>query len=238
MKKIFNQTCGVLLAIISCTYIHSTQAQTLASTENYDRNGSTAQYAKQVKTLKNVLSELETAYKVSFIYKSELIGIQIDNYDNKSFATLEEALEELLKPRGLSFRKVRDNFFIVLKNDQSGKLIRKINRFQESASEASFSNNLLISRINQLGLITTQIAAVDVSGKVTGEDGTGLPGVNVTVKGTTTGTVTDATGTYRLTVPDNATLVFSYIGYVTEEVAVGTRTTVDIRLVPDIKSLN
>ncbi len=78
-----------------------------------------------------------------------------------------------------------------------------------------------------------------VSGKVTDSgDGSALPGVSVAVKGTTTGTTTGADGRYTLAaVPDNATLVFSFIGFTNEEVVAGTRTTIDIALVSDIKSL-
>lgn len=78
-----------------------------------------------------------------------------------------------------------------------------------------------------------------VSGTVTAqEDNSALPGVNITVKGTTTGTVTDASGAYSLSVPDNnTTLVFSYIGYKTQEIAVGTRSTIDLALTADISSL-
>ncbi|MFN7372767.1 MAG: carboxypeptidase-like regulatory domain-containing protein, partial [Cyclobacteriaceae bacterium] len=62
-----------------------------------------------------------------------------------------------------------------------------------------------------------------ITGKVTAsEDGSPLPGVNVLVKGTTGGTVTDANGSYTVSVPsEGATLVFSFIGYVSQEVEVG-----------------
>jgi TonB-linked SusC/RagA family outer membrane protein len=77
-----------------------------------------------------------------------------------------------------------------------------------------------------------------VTGKVTSEEG-GIPGVNVLLKGATTGTTTNAQGNYSLAVPDgNSTLVFSYIGYATEEIAIGNRSVVDVSLVPDIKSLS
>src|SRR5690349_20509799 len=77
-----------------------------------------------------------------------------------------------------------------------------------------------------------------VTGKVTASTGEGsLPGVSVSVKGTTQGTTTGADGSYSLPVADNATLVFSYIGYTPEEVVVGNRTVLDVVLVPDIKSL-
>ncbi|UCH15106.1 MAG: TonB-dependent receptor, partial [Bacteroidales bacterium] len=77
-----------------------------------------------------------------------------------------------------------------------------------------------------------------IAGKITDESGMGLPGVNVVEKGTQNGTVTDAEGNYALTITDaNAVLVFSYIGYLTEEIAVGDQTIIDINLVPDIASL-
>ncbi|RZK23339.1 MAG: SusC/RagA family TonB-linked outer membrane protein, partial [Hymenobacter sp.] len=76
-----------------------------------------------------------------------------------------------------------------------------------------------------------------VSGRIVDEKGTGLPGVNVIVKGTTTGTQTDADGRYTIQAPDGATLVFSFVGYTSQEVAVGGRATVDVALAPDSKSL-
>lgn len=76
-----------------------------------------------------------------------------------------------------------------------------------------------------------------VSGRIVDEKGAGLPGVNVIVKGTTTGTQTDADGRYTIQAPDGATLVFSFVGYASQEVAVGGRATVDVALAPDSKSL-
>lgn len=69
-----------------------------------------------------------------------------------------------------------------------------------------------------------------VSGKVTDDGGEALPGVNVVIKGTTTGTTTDLDGNYRLSVDEGATLVFSFVGFETQEVEVGARTTIDISM--------
>ncbi len=78
-----------------------------------------------------------------------------------------------------------------------------------------------------------------IKGKITSETKEPLPGVSVVVKGTTTGASSDANGNYTIQTADgNATLVFSFIGYTTEEVAVGGRTTIDIEMVPDITSLS
>ncbi|QIP17530.1 TonB-dependent receptor [Spirosoma aureum] len=77
-----------------------------------------------------------------------------------------------------------------------------------------------------------------VTGTVTDPAGSKLPGVSVQIKGTQRGTNTDAEGKYNLTnVPDNATLVLSFIGYTSQEVAVGNRSTVDVKLADDTKAL-
>lgn len=68
-----------------------------------------------------------------------------------------------------------------------------------------------------------------VSGKVTGQDGQPLPGVTVVIKGTTRGTVTNSNGIYSLTgIPEDATLVFSFVGMLTQEVEVNNRTSIDV----------
>lgn len=78
-----------------------------------------------------------------------------------------------------------------------------------------------------------------VTGKVTAaEDGTPLPGVNVLVKGTTNGTVTDVDGNYKLSVPAGSVLVFSFIGLQTLEAEVGERAVVDTQLAADVKQLS
>lgn len=77
-----------------------------------------------------------------------------------------------------------------------------------------------------------------VSGKVTEDGGVAIPGVNILVKGTTKGTVTDIDGNYRIDVEEGATLVFSAIGYTTEEIEVGTRGVIDVNMVQDIRALS
>jgi len=94
-----------------------------------------------------------------------------------------------------------------------------------------------------LVLITGALAmaqTVQISGTVTGsEDGLPLPGVNITVKGTTIGAITGADGKYVLAVPTGAqTLVFSFIGFVTQEVPVQGRTTINIVLRQDLYNVD
>jgi TonB-linked SusC/RagA family outer membrane protein len=225
-----------IVCLLCCIHI-SSFAQTIAF-NNSATEGTHQQNADQSRTLKSILSELESRYGVSFIYKSELTDLKIEEYEQKKFSTLDETLTGLLKPRGLAFKKIRDNFYVVTRSSNS-KFIRKIsNQLQEDASQAILPSNQVVDRIGRLGLTLSSLADIGVSGRVTSENDEGLPGVNVTMKGATLGTVTDANGSYSLTVPENATLIFSYIGYVTEEVAVGNRTTINVKLIPDIKSLS
>ena len=82
---------------------------------------------------------------------------------------------------------------------------------------------------------------LDVSGKVTDKvNGQSLPGVSILIKGTNSGTITNVDGGYKLSLPDNsdATLVFSFIGYVSQEVKVGSQQVIDIKLDADVSSLN
>ncbi len=77
-----------------------------------------------------------------------------------------------------------------------------------------------------------------VSGKVSSSLGETLPGVSVKVKGSNLGTQTDAAGNFSLTVPDNAVLVFSYVGYVTQEIAVAGRTSISVSLVASTQKMD
>lgn len=79
----------------------------------------------------------------------------------------------------------------------------------------------------------------NVTGTVTDtDDGSAIPGVNVLIKGTSTGTITDANGSYSISINDGATLVFSFIGYSTQELAVGSRAIIDLSLDSDITQLS
>ncbi len=77
-----------------------------------------------------------------------------------------------------------------------------------------------------------------ISGTISDESGSPLPGVNVVLKGTTVGTITDLDGNYSLEVPSDETiLVISYLGYLSEEIQVGGQTTIDLTLTPSLEAL-
>lgn len=82
-------------------------------------------------------------------------------------------------------------------------------------------------------------AALTVTGIVRDENGQGFPGVNIIVKGTSSGTTTDVNGRYALQVEDdNATLVFSFVGYNEQEIALAGRTVLDVSMEPNLKALD
>ena len=85
------------------------------------------------------------------------------------------------------------------------------------------------------------VSAVErpITGRIVDETNSSLPGVSIVIKGTSRGTVTDADGRFKLDVPDaGSTLVFSFVGYTAQEVAVGSQTTLNLTMRADDKQLN
>ena len=77
-----------------------------------------------------------------------------------------------------------------------------------------------------------------VTGTVTDSGGNAMPGVNVVIRGISTGTTTDGSGKFAISAGTDAVLMFSFIGYSTQQVIVGSRSTVDVTLVEDAQQLN
>ncbi|MCF7567975.1 TonB-dependent receptor [Sabulilitoribacter arenilitoris] len=99
-----------------------------------------------------------------------------------------------------------------------------------------FNVNIVIAF---LFFATSVMAQKQISGNVNSADGQPLPGVSILVKGTTNGTSTDFDGNYAISnVADNATLVFSYLGFKTKEVLVGSQSTINVSLEEDIATLD
>ncbi|MEQ9442939.1 MAG: TonB-dependent receptor [Cyclobacteriaceae bacterium] len=157
-----------------------------------------------------------------------------------------------------AFRKIEQltNFNFVYNNEDIDDHIRLKSHYRNTSLydiliDISKNTKLAFKRVNsninvrklpkgQSATVTEEISVITVSGKVTAQvDGAGIPGVNVVVKGKTTGTVTDVEGLYSInTLDENDILVFSSIGYTTQEVGVNGRTTVDVALAEDVQSLN
>ena len=109
-----------------------------------------------------------------------------------------------------------------------------------SALTASVSSTSFHTSAYKPGAIDdSPFMAVTVTGVITDENGQGFPGVNIIVKGTSTGTATDVNGRYALTVEDeNATLVFSFVGYEEQEIPLNGRTVLDVQMKPNLQALD
>ncbi|MBT1702175.1 SusC/RagA family TonB-linked outer membrane protein [Chryseosolibacter indicus] len=101
-----------------------------------------------------------------------------------------------------------------------------------------FYRNLVVSAVMMFMCITSYAQEHLVSGTIKDVSGMGLPGVNILIKGTTRGTTTDTEGNFSISATPEEVLVISFIGYNTEEVPVGTQTTVDLTLTEDLQTLN
>jgi len=163
---------------------------------------------------------------------SERVQLQVDN------VTLKDALKEI----------ERQSEFTFLYNDASIDVNQVISVNTDKLSVNEILDAILRDKGIDYTIIDNQIvltrASVSlqekktVTGTITDSDsGTGLPGVTILEKGTSNGTITDLDGNFILSVADNAVLVISYVGYVTEEIGVAGMTRVNVTMVPDIISL-
>ncbi|MEQ9439359.1 MAG: TonB-dependent receptor [Cyclobacteriaceae bacterium] len=101
----------------------------------------------------------------------------------------------------------------------------------------------LIKKRGALGLllillsIPPALAQQTITGQITDETGESIPGANVLIQGTSTGSVADVDGNFRITASSDDILVFSFVGYLTETVEVGNQTVINVTMTPDIQSL-
>jgi hypothetical protein len=170
------------------------------------------------RALKNVLKELENKYKVSIAYKSEVLQDRVVKTDLGSTESLEEVLHELLKDHPLEFKKVRDDFYVI----EMEHAVRKPN---SSSNKKRVEDSTVEANIIVKGTVTSA------------SDQQTIPGVNILIKGTSIGTVTDFNGEYTLEAPEDGTLVFSSIGYATQEISINGREAIDVALADDLQNL-
>lgn len=104
------------------------------------------------------------------------------------------------------------------------------------------NNNIAVTAYNggeyDIEILEVVIVDVDISGKITDENGQGLPGATVVVKETSNGVTADLDGNYKLSVPEDAVLVISFVGYITQEVDIAGRSSVDLQMELDAAQLD
>ncbi len=152
-------------------------------------------------------------------------------------ASIQEVLDVLEKSTNLKFLYRNETL-----SSQKVTILAKDATIDEILSQTLANTDVSYKLLsNNLVVITPKgyLQQVTIAGKVIDPDGIAMPGVNVTVKGTTLGVMTDVDGKYSIKVGDsNATLIFSFVGYTSEEIAVQGRTQIDLTLTTDIKKLD
>lgn len=165
------------------------------------------------KEIKKVLSEIERKAQVRFTYSSAIVNvnrqISVDFKDQQ----LSDVLKNIFSA-DIAY-EVRGNRIIL----KPGNAIASEEKTRTEEPARYF--------------------AVEVNGKITDENGQPLPGANILEKGTTNGTTSDVDGNFSLSVMgESSVLIFSFIGYTTQEVPVGGQTTFNIQLEPDFRTLS
>jgi TonB-linked SusC/RagA family outer membrane protein len=151
-------------------------------------------------TVKEVLSRIEDQSEFYFMFSSKIIDVNREVLVDFENQKIEAVLDELFKATDVEFT-IKDRIIVL------------------TTPEVLSENSL------------TALQQRTITGKVTDKTGAPLPGVTVVVKGTTTGTITNADGKFSLTnIPENAFLVFSFVGMQSQEIAVSGKTTVTVVL--------
>ncbi|WP_234364191.1 SusC/RagA family TonB-linked outer membrane protein [Lunatibacter salilacus] len=119
---------------------------------------------------------------------------------------------------------------------RKGTLFLLLQGFLLSVTAASFA--AISPANNSVEAFLENDADITINGVIIDENEMPLPGVTITVRGTSTGTVTDVNGAYSIVAPENGTLVFSFIGFKAQTVAIGNRSTINLTMVEDIGALD
>lgn len=169
--------------------------------------------------LRNVLTSIERTTRVKFSYVPSLVKNQKVSVKAER-QPLNTVLKELLTPLQIRY-SVSGNYII-------------LNRQPEATPETRKMEGMLVP------LPYLHPVDISIKGVVTASDSKeGLPGVSVVVKGTQLGAITGGDGSYSIVVPnENAVLVFSFVGYATQEIPVFNRSQINLTLEADIKALS
>ncbi len=188
--------------------------------------------AKETK-LKSALMKLQQHYAVEILFEDRIVDpVSILNQNLDFSKTLESNLKAVLRNTKLSYKKIRKNTYVILlptaaEGSKDG---------QEKAEAASGIKTIAENQVSQNGKLT--VLAKEISGTVKDDSGEPLPGVNIMVKGSGSGTITGPDGSFFLNIENpEAILIFSFVGYLSQEVRVGDRQTFGIVLQTDEKAL-
>ncbi len=180
------------------------------ATESYSQNATLSLDMNDV-SVEEVLKTIENQSEFYFLYNHQLVDVIRKVNINVTNVNIKDLLGQLFAGTNVGYMIMGRQIVLTQK-----KMLKE---------DLSGSNGLQ--------------KAYEVTGKVTDEKGNPLPGVNIMIKGTTQGTVTDTDGDFVITVPDqNAVLIFSFIGYKSTEIVVGNNKSLNIQLQEDLLNLD
>jgi TonB-linked SusC/RagA family outer membrane protein len=222
MKKIFTEKlwklmkiCAVqgMIAILFCgvAFAHKNYAQVL------DRE---ITLSVTEAPFDQALNEIAYLAQAKFAYSPELLNVHDKITFQAEHRTVREILNEILLPRKIQYSVQNDGITISLK---------KIFRAQNGTSD--------YHNVTEASQSVVDKARAAITGVVTDLSKQPLAGVNILIKGSTNGTTSDAQGYFSIQAEENDILIFSFIGYASQEIKVGSQTTLQISLTEDIKSL-
>ena len=201
----------------------------------------------ELSTISEVLQELGEQHQVFFTYDSEALSqiqVQFEFKDNES---VDAAIQRLLTSTHYSYESFGEKYYVIYQKTKEGKKkvkkmryhFKEILKIEEGGVSLKRAPDNLDDRFfTVMTEVTSRSEEQQISGTVRDQEGEGLIGVNILVKGTNIGTVTDIEGKYNLAVPDDGnTLVFSSVGYISQEVNISGRSVIDVTLQEDITSL-
>ncbi len=203
---------------------------------------------EQKKPLTEIIEEFSERYKVFFSYDSKTVSEVESDFEFMANESLNHAMDRLLKPLGFRYESYGGKFFLIVKNTKKGtRKSNKLRRHLQKIQKLDGSGNVSIQRLRSKPLenikgvvnyLKKMKVEIPISGTVVSEAGEPLIGVNILVKGTSTGTTTDLEGKYQLDVPEDATtLIFSYIGYKDVEISINGQSVIDVTMLSDEEQL-
>ncbi|QDK79045.1 TonB-dependent receptor [Spirosoma sp. KCTC 42546] len=214
-----------IFLLIACLHVYAASYSQLISIN--ERNA----------PLEKVLDKLEKQSGYSFFLQTNLLTSSKRVTVRLKNTPLETVLEEVFKNQPLSYSIVSKT--IVIKKKESATTLKPVSEVPTLFPDAKAGLKLDASAeferktIEQLvGRVQTiRPLLIPIIGKVTDEKGEGLPGVSIVIKGTQRGTTTDPRGQFQLEIPDRSTtLVFSFVGYESQEVKPGDQATLNVTL--------
>ena len=186
-------------------------------------------------SLDKIFTEIRKQTGYDFLYNTRLLKNTVPVTVKAKNSPLEDVLAEVFRNQPLTYT-ITENTIILKRKDE--RFMEEVSKFSVMPSER---DNRTFSASQSTVVISDFVIKgqrVDVRGKVIDSNGEPLIGVSVRVKGSQGGASTDVQGNFTLDAPANAVLVFTYVGYLTQEVAVNGRTSVNVTLAEDRQALS